>query len=95
MKTVIANTNRPDVISIAEVDKNKLYFASYAGVIYKLHRLSVNPDISCKYAFVSMLDSCCWSCGGHPTMARAIEVQKQYGDVYEFDTLKEAMEKLL
>jgi hypothetical protein len=85
MRLVVKET-KSDTVSIEQIDTNLLYFSeNNCGDIYKLHRIDNG------WAFISMDDSDCWSSGNHGTEKEAILAEIRYGNVYEFNSLLEAI----
>ncbi len=89
MKKVTLNNNPETTITIDEFDKDKIYLSRTSTSLYKLNR------ISSKWAFVSLINSFGTSTGIYDKASDALKSQMHYGDVYEFDTLVEAIKELL
>ena len=89
MKKVVKQKQVQEITTVDNFDADKLYFSKTSTGLYKLHK------INSLWAFVSMDSSRVTSTGHYSEVAIAIEEQMRFSDVYEFDTLAEAMWEML
>ena len=89
MKKVVKQKQVHEITTIGNFDANKLYFCKTFTGLHKLHKINL------LWTFVSMDNSQTTSTGCYSEVTIAIEDQMQFGDVYEFDTLEEAMREML
>lgn len=90
MRKVIRGTaGLEKVVYVDEFDSDKTYFCRTSTGLYKLH------CVSSYWAFLNLENSIGTSAGCFSGVTDAIKYQMEYGNVYEFDTLKEAMEEML
>lgn len=90
MKRVIRGTKEPEtVVHVDKFDEHKIYFSKTSTGLYKLQ------NIRSYWMFVDLACSFGGSNGSHTGAIEAIKYQLEANEVFEFDTLKEAMEELL